>query len=116
MMGGGGEHYRSGVAKPMRRRSRRTWAHPGEKAWRPLGVQRRECGCWWDIFGDRMWEPCVVHEAEGHLSGISPGEDGLTVVRCLVGVCPWQESWAQEHWAAQAAVRHWEETRAAAHA
>lgn len=92
------------------RGGRRTWTRsaPGE---RPLGVYRRPCGCWWDGVGDRMWEPCVAHEADGHLSVISPDQDGVAVARCLVRDCAWQESWAVEEWAVQAAVRHWDATR-----
>jgi hypothetical protein len=95
---------------------RRTWSHPGPGAWRPLFVVRLACGCWVDtLLADRMWEPCMAHETEGHLSVLSTGQaDGVTVARCLVSVCPWQESWAQEIWAVDAAVRHWEETRSGA--
>lgn len=100
------------VATVARRGTRRTWTHPGEQAWRPLFVVRQPCGCWTDELAEgRMWEPCMAHEADGHLSAISEDSGGMAVARCLVGVCDWQESWAQEDWAVRAAVRHWEDTR-----
>lgn len=88
---------------------RRTWTRQAPGAWRPLGVHRLSCGCWWDGYGDRMWEPCMAHEGEGHLSVISES-DGLAVVRCLV--CRFTETWAQQSRAAGRAQEHWSDTRA----
>lgn len=54
----------------------------------------------------------MAHEGEGHVSAISADQEGgLTVARCLIAVCDWAESWAQESWAVDAAVRHWQDTR-----
>jgi hypothetical protein len=100
-----------------RPRRQQTWPHPGPGGWRPLGVFQApgDCGCWIDGYRDgELWEPCMAHEGEGHLSAISPDQDGgVTVARCLVRTCGWRESWAQEGWAVAAAQKHWQETRAA---
>lgn len=89
----------------------RTWTRAAPGDWRPLGVYRRSCGCWWDSYGNRMWEPCHAHEAEGHLSVITTTDSGISVARCLVGECGWTESWARDTWAVDAARGHWAGTR-----
>lgn len=102
------------VAMPARAR-RRTWEHPGPDAARPIGIYRQPCGCWWDGYGDRLWEPCMTHEGEGHLSVLSTGQgpDGsASVARCLVIECAWRTEQAREDWAASAAQEHWHDTRA----
>lgn len=91
------------------RLTRRTFLHRRD-AGGPFGARQLECGCWVDLISGSMREPCMAHEGEGHLSAISE-QDALWAVRCLVGICPWGETWAREDWAVAAAQKHWDETR-----
>jgi hypothetical protein len=89
----------------------RTWDHPAPAAV-PPGVYRLGCGCWRDGYSDRMWEPCMAHEGEGHLAVISTDQDGgVSVARCLVHECRWRTEQGREAWAVAAAREHWEATR-----
>jgi hypothetical protein len=100
----------------------RTWRHRHDyhevweggghpRGWVPLGIRKLDCGCFVDDFSDGViWEPCMAHEGEGHMSAISD-QDGMHVARCLVVVCPWQETWMYETDAVGAAQKHWRETR-----
>lgn len=89
----------------------RTWQHREPEAWRPLFSVQDPCGCWTSWGG--MLEPCMAHESEGHVSVISPDQDGLAVARCLVGECAWMVSLTTEGWAVEAAQKHWSDTRVA---
>lgn len=91
----------------------RTWERKPPDAWRPLFTSRLACGCWTDDWTGQVREPCVAHESEGHVSVVSPDQDGVAVARCLVRECRWQESRATEGWAVEAAQRHWADTRVA---
>lgn len=94
----------------------RTWPHARapQRLWTVLGVVDLECGCRWDTLSDRMWEPCMTHEAEGHLSALSEdAERGLVVARCLVGECDWGTSQVSEYAVVLAAQEHWSTTRGA---
>lgn len=91
----------------------RTWQRRTDAA--PPGVSRLRCGCRWDGYADRMWQPCMTHEGEGHLAVVSVGQgpDGsASVARCLVLTCDWRTEQAQEAWAVAAAQQHWTDTRA----
>jgi hypothetical protein len=89
----------------------RTWSRREPGDWLPLGVVRLGCGCRWDTLAERIWEPCVTHEAEGHLSAISAGADGRTVLRCLVRDCSMRDVFLVELSAVLAAQDHWRDTR-----
>ncbi|HEX8321571.1 hypothetical protein [Longimicrobium sp.] len=93
--------------------ARRTWQHRGGQDWRPLFITRLDCGCWIDSMATpvRMWEPCMAHEADGHLAAISD-DDGMTVARCLVRDCKWTVREFYESVAVRAAQDHWQDTRA----
>lgn len=95
------------------RRERRTWRHGEVKAaLDPPGYMvRQDCGCWWDTLGARIWEPCMAHEGEGHLSVISVYETGGAVARCLAGDCGWTVEVWTEYQAVAEAQQHWVETR-----
>lgn len=96
-------------------RARRVSAWQHRQTAEPPGVYRLACGCRWDGYADRMWEPCMTHQAEGHLSVLSEGQGpdgGAWVARCLVLECRWSTEQAREAWASAAAQQHWRDTRA----
>jgi hypothetical protein len=78
----------------------------------PRPLERVEgCGCRVDLITGRMRRPCPMHEGEGHLSVVAPGES-VDVVRCLRRGCGWTAEYASIVWAVIAGQEHWEETRA----
>ena len=93
-------------------RERRTWEHAsGGDPWHPLFSVRLACGCWLDGIGSRVWEPCMAHESEGHVSAVSVYDDGRSVARCLAGPCRWTVEVFTEAAAIAEAQGHWVETR-----
>jgi hypothetical protein len=93
-------------------RERRTWEHAGSgEPWHPLFSIRLACGCWVDGIGSRIWEPCMAHEGEGHVSAVSVYVGGGATARCLVRDCRWRhEAWTEAA-AVSEAQDHWVQTR-----
>lgn len=91
-----------------------TWIGVGSPpSWLQPGMEQRACGCLTDLMdGGRIWEPCMAHEGDGHLSVISEQQDGMFVARCLVIRCPWVVHHFSEVTATGAAQQHWIETAA----
>jgi hypothetical protein len=98
------------VSESAARHYPRTWRH-GD-GWHPLFVGQLTCGCWQDGIDLRIWEPCMAHEGEGHLSALSDADDGTTIARCLVLDCRWVTTRADGMDAVRAAQDHWASTRA----
>jgi hypothetical protein len=90
-----------------------TWSgrHRFHEVWtRTLSVHALACGCLVDTYNGQIWEPCMAHEADGHLAVIIE-TDGMHVARCLVLRCGWQETHIREIDTVRAAQAHWRGTR-----
>lgn len=100
------------MTRPKVVSERRTWAHmDGTESWRPMFIRPLGCGCLWDEIAARVWEPCMAHESEGHVSAVSVYEDGSAVWRCLAGDCKAGEQAFTEAAAIEDAKQHWAQTR-----
>ena len=100
----------------QRRAHHAVWEGAGQQpdSWLPLYIRKLDCGCLVDDLSDsEIWEPCMAHEADGHLAAISE-QDSVHVARCLVLTCGWREDWFKEADAVGAAQQHWLDTRAQA--